>query len=109
MEEKSQYAIIKAGGRQVRVTAGQKILVDKLEGEKGQAVTIDAVLLIGDGNGAPRIGTPYIEGASVQGKILRTQKAKKVIAFKRQPKKGWKTKKGHRQQHTELLIERINA
>lgn len=108
MEDRTRYAIIETGGKQFRVTAGQKILVDKLEGSKGSSVTIEAVLLVSEGEQAPRIGAPYVSGASVSGTILRTCRAKKVVAFKKRRKKGYKRKVGHRQEQTELLIDQIS-
>ena len=109
MEEKTRYAIIETGGKQFRVTAGQKILVDKLDGEAGSSVSIDAVLLVGGSETGAKIGAPYVTGASVSGKILGMRKARKLVAFKRRRKKGYKRKVGHRQQQTELLIEEING
>ena len=109
MEEKSQYAIIQAGGQQFTVSPGQRILLNKWEGEKGMPVKFSEVLLVCDGQNAPRVGAPFVEGAVVAGTIVGTRKSKKVFALKRRRKKGYKRKVGHRQQITELLIQEINV
>ncbi len=108
MEDKRQYAVIKTGGQQFKVTAGQKIIVNKLDAEKGASITITEVLLVSDGGNAPRVGTPYIEGASVTGTILGEFKDKKIDSFKRRRKKGYRRKIGHRQPRTALRIEQIS-
>lgn len=102
------YAIIKTGGKQYRVSEGQTLRVEKLEGETGSSLTIDQVLLIG-GAGETKIGTPLVEGAAVQVDITRQAKAKKVIIFKKNRRKGYHKKQGHRQRYTELRVTGITA
>ena len=102
------YAIIKTGGKQYRVTEGQTLRVEKLEGEAGAAVTLDQVLLIG-GEGETQIGRPFLDGAKVEAEIMRQAKAKKIIIFKKKRRKGYHLKQGHRQRYTELSIKSISA
>lgn len=102
------YAIIKTGGKQFRVTEGQTLRVEKLEGEAGSAITLDKVLLIG-GEGETQIGRPFLDGAKVEAEITRQAKAKKIIIFKKKRRKGYHLKQGHRQRYTELSIKSISA
>lgn len=102
------YAIIKTGGKQYRVSEGQNLLVEKLDGEKGDNVRLGEVLLIG-GEGETRIGKPLIEGAAVDATIVRHGRAKKIIVFKKKRRKGYHKKQGHRQAFTELRITGISA
>jgi large subunit ribosomal protein L21 len=99
-------AVIKTGGKQYTVTPGQKIKTEKIakEGE----VSFDEVLLL-EKNKKVEIGTPFVKGAKVIGKILKQGKSKKVIAFKYGAKKREKTKKGHRQPFTEIQIAKIET
>lgn len=101
------YAVIKTGGKQLKVTVGQEIFVEKLNTEVEDIYTFDEVLLIG--GETTKVGTPLIEGASVVCKVLKQGKAKKIIVFKYKPKKNYKRKQGHRQAYTKLLVEAINA
>jgi large subunit ribosomal protein L21 len=102
------YAIIKTGGKQYRVSEGQTLRVEKLAGEAGDSISLDDVLLVG-GDGATRVGTPRVDGASVQAKIVRHARGKKVIVFKKKRRKGYHKKQGHRQTFTELQITGISA
>ncbi|MCD8195426.1 MAG: 50S ribosomal protein L21 [Coprobacillus sp.] len=101
------YAIIECGGKQQRVEVGSHIYVEKLPGEADSEVTIDKVLFISDGK-KNTVGKPYIEGANVKAKIEKQGKEKKVVVFKYKPKVNERTKTGHRQPYTELVIESIN-
>jgi large subunit ribosomal protein L21 len=100
------YAIIESGGKQYKVSEGLKVRLEKVPTAEGEAVTIREVLVINDGT-AVVLGSPYIGGASVQGKVLAHGKAKKVTMFTYKRRKDYKKKKGHRQPFTELLIEKI--
>jgi len=102
------YAIIKTGGKQYRVSEGQTLRVEKLDGEKGDSVRLDTVLLIG-GEGETRIGKPIIDGAAVDAQIMRQGRGKKIIVFKKKRRKGYHKKQGHRQAFTELKITGISA
>ncbi|MBE7012938.1 MAG: 50S ribosomal protein L21 [Ruminococcaceae bacterium] len=101
------YAIIETGGKQYKVAEGDVVYVEKLVAAEGDAVKFDKVLAVGGGNTV--IGTPVVEGASVDAKVLAQGKGKKIIVFKYKPKKGSKTKQGHRQPFTKVQIEKINA
>ncbi len=101
------YAIIETGGKQYKVSEGDVIFVEKLCGDEGAAVKFDKVLAIGGETTA--FGTPVVEGASVDAKVVAQGKSKKIIVFKYKPKKGQKTKQGHRQAYTKVQIEKINA
>jgi len=99
------YAIIATGGKQYKVSEGDKVRVEKLEGEVGSQVEFDQVLLLGADTA--KIGSPYVEGAKVVGEITAQAKAKKVIVYKYKPKKGYHKKNGHRQYYTEVEIKSI--
>jgi len=101
------YAIMETGGKQYKVSEGDVIFVEKLANEEGSVVKFDKVLAIGGESAV--IGTPVVEGASVDAKVLAHGKSKKIIVFKYKPKKGEKTKQGHRQSYTKVQIEKINA
>ena len=101
------YAIIETGGKQYKVEQGDVVFIEKLDAQEGDTVKFDQVLAIGGENTV--IGTPVVEGASVEAKVVAQGKAKKVIVFKYKPKKGEKTKQGHRQPYTKVQIEKINA
>ena len=101
------YAIIESGGKQYKVSAGDKVRVEKLNVEEGSTVTIDKVLLVGGEKAA--VGTPYVEGATVEAKVVCQGKAKKVIVYKYKPKSGYHKKNGHRQLFTELEISSITC
>lgn len=101
------YAIIETGGKQYKVAEGDVVFIEKLAAEEGSAVKFDKVLAVGGDNTV--IGAPVVEGASVDAKVLAQGKGKKVIVFKYKPKKGSKTKQGHRQPFTKVQIEKINA
>lgn len=99
-------AVIKTGGKQYLVDLGQKIKIEKIEGEKGKEITFEEVLLV-EKNKKLEIGTPLVKEAKVIGKILAQGKGDKVIVFKYKPKARYKVKKGHRQQFTEVEILKI--
>ncbi len=101
------YAIIETGGKQLRVEAGDTIFVEKLDVEEGSEYTFDKVLFVGGEES--KLGTPYVEGATVNAKVEKHGKEKKVIIFKYEPKKHYHKKQGHRQPYTKLVIETINA
>ena len=98
------YAIFITGGKQYRASEGDVIYVEKLEGESGQEVVFDQVLLVGD-----KVGTPLVEGAKVTGTIEKQGKGKKIIVFKMKAKKNYRKKQGHRQAYTKVVINKIEA
>jgi large subunit ribosomal protein L21 len=102
------YAIIKTGGKQYRVAEGETLRVEKLDAEgENNTVKFNQVLLVGGDE--VKIGTPMVEGASVDAEILRQGRAKKIIVFKKKRRKGYHKKQGHRQAFTEVKITGINA
>lgn len=101
------YAVIVTGGKQYKVSEGDVVFIEKLDAQEGDTVKFDKVLAIGGENTV--IGTPVVEGASVEAKVVAQGKSKKIIVFKYKPKKGEKTKQGHRQPYTKVQIEKINA
>lgn len=101
------YAIIKTGGKQLRVEEGQTIWVEKLDAQEGDVVVFNEVLLIGGDN--IKVGNPIVNGAYVSAKVEKQGKSKKIIVFKYKPKKNYRKKQGHRQPYTRLVIEKIHA
>ncbi len=101
------YAIIETGGKQIKVEEGQAIYVEKVEGEAGDSVTFDKVLVLGGDD--VKVGAPYVENATVTAKVEKQGRAKKVTVFKYKPKKNYHRKQGHRQPYTKLTIEKING
>jgi large subunit ribosomal protein L21 len=102
------YAVIKACGKQYRVAQGDEVKFEKLQGEVGDSVTFEHVLLTSDGENV-RIGQPYIEDSKVIGRIARQGKHKKIIVFKYKRRKGYRRKRGHRQHFTLVKIENIET
>ena len=100
------YAIIRTGGKQYQVSAGDTLRVEKLPGEVGETIEISDVLLVAGDDGV-KVGQPLVEGATVTARITEHGKAKKVLVFKKKWRKGYQVKKGHRQQYTALTIENI--
>ena len=101
------YAIIQTGGKQYRVAPGDVLRVERLPGERGDAVQLDQVLLVTSDGGEVRVGTPLVENASVKGEIVRQGKAKKILVFKKKRRKNYRRKQGHRQLFTAVQIQEI--
>ena len=100
------YAVIKSGGKQYRVAAGEKIKVEQIAADVGQEIVLDQVLAVG--NGAElKIGTPLVSGASVKATVVAQGKHDKVRIFKLRRRKHYIKHQGHRQQFTELQIVAI--
>ena len=97
------FAIIQTGGKQYKVSSGQKLKIEKLSAKEGENFIFDKVLLIADGENI-KIGAPYIEGAKIESKILKQGRAQKKIVFKYHSKTRFRKKKGHRQSFTEVEI-----
>ncbi len=102
------YAIIETGGKQMRVEPGRFYEIELLPVEEESDYTIDKVLLVHDENNIT-VGQPYVEGATVEGTVLRHWRAKKVLVYKMQPKKKTRKKRGHRQEMTRFLINSISV
>ncbi|WEV55051.1 50S ribosomal protein L21 [Leuconostocaceae bacterium ESL0723] len=96
------YAVIVTGGKQYKVTEGDTIYVEKLAAAEGDKVTFDQVVLTDS-----KIGTPFVEGAKVEGTVEKQGKQKKVVTFKYRPKKNSHTKQGHRQPYTRVKIDSL--
>ena len=101
------YAVIKSGGKQYRVKAGQTIRLEKLVGEVGSKVELGDVLMVEDG-GDVKIGAP-LPNAKVEATILETDRADKIIVFKKKRKKQYRRTRGHRQSFTAVRIEKISV
>jgi len=97
------YAVIKTGGKQYRVQAGDLLVVEKLDGEPGAKVAFDQVLMIGEGD-AVTVGAPVVEGASVSATLVETRKGEKVKIFKKIRRQGYRRTRGHRQTETVLRV-----
>ena len=102
------YAVIESGGKQHRVSTGEEVMVEKLSGEVGDTIDFDRVLLTSDGE-TVHVGKPYLENAKVVGRITRHDKHKKIVVFKYKKRKGYRRKRGHRQQFTAVKIENIET
>ena len=102
------YAVIRTGGKQHRVEKGERLKVEKLEGDVGAKLQLTDVLLVG-GEGEPKIGRPLVDGAAVNATIVAQGKGPKVIAFKRRRRKGYHKAIGHRQLYTEIEITGIKG
>ncbi len=100
------YAIIRTGGKQYQVAAGDTLRVEKLQGEVGDTIELSDVLLVADGDDV-RVGQPLVDGAKVVARIAEQGKAKKVLVFKKKKRKGYRVLRGHRQLFTALTIEEI--
>lgn len=101
------FAIIRTGGKQYRVSPGQKLKIEKLDAGEGAAVHFSDVLLLADGEKI-QIGTPLVRGARVDAKVLEQGREKKKIVFKYHRKTRYRKKKGHRQPYTEIEITKIS-
>ena len=100
------YAIIETGGKQYKVQNGDQIKVEKLNAEAGSAVVFDKVLVAGEGADI-KVGTPYLEGLTVEGEVVESGKGDKVIIFKYKAKKDYRKKQGHRQPYTLVEIKAV--
>ena len=103
------YAVIRTGGKQYRVASGQVIKIERLDGEVGDTVAFEQVLMVGgeQAAGEPRIGSPLVEGARVTAEVLEQGKAPKIIVFKKKRRKNYRRRRGHRQLQTVLRIRDI--
>ena len=102
------YAVIETGGKQYRVQANDVFDIELTEGEAGAAITLDSVLAISNGSELV-VGTPTVAGASVVAEIVEQHRGKKVVAFKKNRRKGYHKKIGHRQELTKIRIKEIKG
>ncbi len=105
---KTMLAVIKTGGKQYLITSGDKIKIEKIDKKEGSEITFNEVLLL-ERNKKIEIGTPFIKGVKVLGKIISHGKGKKIIIFKYRAKTRYKKKAGHRQPFTEVEIAKIET
>lgn|SRR5690625_2728028 len=101
------YAIIETGGKQIKVTEGQEIYVEKISADPEETVTFDKVLFVGGDD--VKVGAPYVDGATVEAKVAKHGRGQKITVFKYKPKKNYSRKQGHRQPFTKLVVEKIKA
>ena len=102
------YAIIETGGKQFKVSEGDVVFIEKLDVNENDAIKFDRVLVCGD-EGEVKIGTPYVDGASVEAKVVKNGKGRKIMIFKYNAKKNYRKRQGHRQPYTKVQIEKIHA
>ena len=101
------FAIIESGGRQVKVTPGEIVTVDRVDVEAGQEVTVEQVLLVGKDGGDVLVGAPFVAGARVVGTVAGESRGPKIRVFKKKRRKGMRRTKGHRATYTRLRIKDI--
>jgi len=101
------FAVIQTGGKQYRVAQGDRLRVEKLQGDVGAAVTFDKVLLVG--GESVKVGNPLVSGAKVSAEIVAQGRDKKIIVFKFRRRKNYRRKQGHRQPYTELKITGVSV
>ena len=104
----TMYAIVEAGGKQYKFEEGRYTDIELIEGEADSKVVFDTVVMLVNGKKSS-VGQPYVKNATVEGKIVKHDKAKKVIVYKQRAKKGYRRKQGHRQQFTRVMITKINT
>ncbi len=102
------YAVIKTGGKQYRVSAGEKLKIEQIPAEVGAEITLDQVLMVGEGESV-RIGAPLVPGASVTATVLAQGRHDKIKIFKMRRRKHYQKHQGHRQNYTEIRISGISA
>ena len=102
------YAVIKTGGKQYRVVAGEKLKIEQIPADVGAEINLDQILMVGEGESV-KIGTPLISGASVKATVLAQGRHKKVTIFKMRRRKHYQKHQGHRQNFTEIRIDGISA
>ncbi|HLS42013.1 MAG TPA: 50S ribosomal protein L21 [Paenalcaligenes sp.] len=102
------YAVIKTGGKQYRVSPGQKLKIEQIPADIGQEISLDQVLSVGEGESL-KLGTPIVEGAVVKATVLAQGRHPKIKIFKMRRRKGYRKTQGHRQNYTEVRIDAVNA
>jgi len=102
------FAVIKTGGKQYKVQKDDKLLVEKLEGNEGDKVNLNEVLMVADGKKST-VGEPLIKGAVVEAKVVAQTRGPKITVFKKKRRQNYRRKKGHRQDLTMIQITNIKA
>ena len=105
-EASDVYAVIRSGGKQYRVSPGQRLRLERLDGAAGDRITFDDVLLV-SGGGEVAVGTPKVESASVTGEIVEQGRGRKIRVFKYKNKTRYRRLRGHRQLHTAVLVDEV--
>ncbi len=107
-KELTMYAIVETGGKQYQVEEGRYVDVELLGEEADAKVVFDKVVMIVNGKKS-KVGQPYVEKATVEGTVIKTDRAKKIIVYKQRPKKGYRRKYGHRQGFARVMINKIRT
>ena len=107
-KDKNMYAIVETGGKQYQVEEGRYVDVELLGEEADAKVVFDKVVMIVNGKKS-KVGQPYVEKATVEGTVIKTDRAKKIIVYKQRPKKGYRRKYGHRQGFARVMINKIRT
>jgi len=102
------YAVIKTGGKQYKVAAGEKLKIEQIPADVGSEITIDQVLAVGEGESL-KVGEPLVSGATVKATVISQGRHDKVKIFKMRRRKHYQKRQGHRQNFTEILINTIKA
>ncbi|MGM9993405.1 MAG: 50S ribosomal protein L21 [Candidatus Avigastranaerophilus sp.] len=102
------FAIIETGGKQYQVTEGRYVDIELLDNEADSKVVFENVVMLVNGKKS-KVGQPYVKNASVEGSIVKHDKTKKVLVYKQRAKKGYRRKKGHRQNFTRVMISKIRT
>lgn len=101
------YAIIETGGKQYKVSSGDTVTVDKISSEPGAIIDLEKVLAIVVGSRTV-LGAPFVKGAAVKAEVVGTNKTKKVLVYKKRPRRVYEKLTGHRQQLTTLMIKEVS-
>ncbi len=104
--ELNMYAVIKTGGKQYRVAAGEKLKIEQIPADIGSEIVLDQVLMVADGD-TLSVGSPIVDGASVKATVLAQGRGKKIQIFKMRRRKHYRKSQGHRQNYTEIRIDAI--
>ena len=102
------FAIIETGGKQYQVTEGRYVDIELLENEPESKVVFENIIMLVNGKKS-KVGQPYVEKATVEGTVIKTDRAKKIIVYKQRPKKGYRRKYGHRQGFARVMINKIRT
>ena len=102
------FAIIETGGKQYQVTEGRYVDIELLENEADSKVVFENIVMLVNGKKS-KVGQPYVKNASVEGTVVKHDRAKKVIVYKQRAKKGYRRKQGHRQDFTRVMINKIRT
>ena len=102
------FAIIETGGKQYQVSENRYVDVELLDAQKDEKVTFDKIVMLVNGKKS-KVGQPYVANATVEGIVTLIGKDKKVIVYKQRPKKGYRVKRGHRQEYTRVMINKIRT